>query len=200
MVQADAVPDAGKGISRKIQVRNGRHQKTGAGAGQIGQLTALGREDLPVGHALHGLLNQPQGIPDGLQVFQQRLPISQGIVACLGDGVGDELLLQCLVRGQNLCGQILQIDDLCAAGTQQRGKFVVLLLGPVQVGNVVKQQLLHGIGAQMLQLPPGTLQQHLLQWTDLTFYTDGHPHTSFRSLLACKVILANTVKTRRTVF
>ena len=51
---------------------------------------------------------------------------------------------------------------------------VMLLLRGVEIGNIVEEQLLHRIGAEMLQLSAGTLEQDPFERSDLAFDTNWH--------------------------
>ena len=101
------------------------------------------------------------------------------------DHVVDERLAQLRPLPQHIRRQILQIDDLRAAAAQDLCEAVMLLLCAVEIGNIVEKQLLHGIGAEMLQLPSGSLQKHPFQRADFACYTDRHRRSSLLCFLEC---------------
>ena len=174
MVQAHAPADAGEGVPGEIQVGDRRHQEPGPGVHQAGQPSLLVGEHILIRHALHGFQHQLQGVLDIQQIPLQVAPVSHGGAAGPADGLLHKPAAQLLVSCQHLGRQVLQIDHLRPVVPQDLGKAVVLPLSAVQIGNIVKQQLAHGIGAQMLQLPARPLQKHPLQRADLAFNANGH--------------------------
>ena len=174
MVQADAPANAGKGVPGEIQVGDRRHQESHAGMYQAGQPSLLIGEHILIRHALHGLEHQAQRVLNVQQIPLQICPVAHGGAAGPPDGLGHKLTPQDLVAGQHLSRQVLQVYHLGSVVPQDLGKAVVLALCAIQIRDIVKQQLPHGIGTQMLQLPAGPLQKHPLQGSDLAFHANGH--------------------------
>ena len=94
MVQGDAVPDAGKGVAREIEVRNGVEDKMGAVAAQCGKRGGSVDGQLVKAHAGHRLVHQLGSIPRGKQDLCKRFAIAVGDGAAAVNKIRDKLLLQ----------------------------------------------------------------------------------------------------------
>ena len=90
-----------------------------------------------------------------------------GFDVALGHPLVQEGLFQLGVQCQHIGHQILQVDDLCSVIPQNLSEGIMLLLGDLQEGNIVEQQLRKTIRNQIQQLPAGAVQKYLLKHFDL---------------------------------
>ena len=82
------------------------------------------------------------------------------------------------MKAQGLGRVIFKIDNVTPLRAEKIGKRVVLLLGKREIRDIVKEQALELLRHQMLQLAPGTVQQHTAQRADLAADRYRHGITS----------------------
>ena len=94
MVEAHAAADAGERVARKIEVRNGRHEKSGLLAHQPREPRRMVPEDLLIGNARHRLAHKLFRVFDGQKILRQRLSVPPRAAARFLDHIGNKRLTE----------------------------------------------------------------------------------------------------------
>ena len=178
-VDGCALTDGLKGVPGEVEVGHGLQNEIVLPVQHGGQGELRGSAQLPEGDAGHGLEDQLLVVGDGEQILIELTPVVH--IGREGDELLQKLLPQAGIGLEGLGGQVLQVNHLGARLPQHLGKPVMLLLGNLQIGNVVEQQPVQRTGSQMLQLLTGPMQHHTFQRGDLTFYIDRH-----KTVLLCQ--------------
>ena len=167
-VEGDSGAYGCKGVPGEIQVGHRVDEEgviIGAEAQVVGELPRLEAPHVALAHPGHHGLHQAVVLHAG-EVVPQNLPHPVALQGRLVQELLDELPADLRVL-DGLLHQVLEVDHLRAVGAQALGKGVMLRLGHLQVGDVVKEQALQVLGHQVLQLPPRPVEHHLPQPPDL---------------------------------
>ena len=170
-VDAHARADAGKRVTREIQVGHGLDHKAAVATHLVHQrvlhLVRVTGQVLQV-DALHGFQHQLLAGRDAVQVVIDDVVVLCRTDAGLLDELTQELLPDLSADVKHLGHQVLEINHLNTIVTQHLREGIMFLLGHFQIGNIVKQQFLKRVGCQVEQFTSGTVQQNLLQRLYLT--------------------------------
>ncbi len=183
LMQEHAGAHAGKGVAGEVQVGHGvDHQVIRRGHQVLEGVGPGGVAHLLQGDALHGLFYQGLALEVGGQVLQAFVLPAPGLDIALEQPLAQEGLHQLGVQAEHVGHQVFQIDHLGAVVAQNLGEGVMLLLGNLEEGDIVKQKLSQGVGGQVQQLSAGTVQQHLFQRVDLASDTNAFHGSSLCGL------------------
>ena len=94
MVEAHAAADAGKRVARKIEVRNGRHEKSGLLAHQPREPRRVVGKDLLIGNARHRLSYERSCVLHRQKIRCQRLPVAPRAAARFLDHIRNKRLTE----------------------------------------------------------------------------------------------------------
>ena len=161
MVQRHTPADGGKGVAGKVEIGDGIQDKMGSVTAQRRQRTSAPLGQLVKADTGHSLADQLPGCGQREQHLRQLLPVAVGDTATAVDEICHKLPAKRIIILQRLGGQLGKVDDLYTMLLQGAGKGIVFRLCAAEIGNVIKEKLLHRVGHQLLQLTAGALQQHL---------------------------------------
>ena len=170
-VDGDPVPDAGEGIPGEVEVGHGINDKGIVVVQVVGEIFPAIAPDLRLSDARHHLQDHVFGGHAG-EIVGDHAGTLLTVDAGLTDIVQDELALHSLV-GERLRRQVLQIDHLGAAVPKHLAELVVLLLGQLEIGDVVEEQPLDGVRHKVFQFLPRPMEQHPPERTNLRPHLDG---------------------------
>ena len=170
-VDGHPVADGGEGVPGKVQVRDGVQDKGIVILQVVGEVFSSISPHLGLAQPGHHGGDHVVG-GHGQKVVGDHGGALAPPHPRLADILQDKLLLHPGV-GEGLGHQVGEIHHLGPVAAQQLTEGVVLLLGDLQIGDVVKEQTLQIVRHQIFQLAPGPVEQHPLQGADLAFDVNG---------------------------
>ena len=181
-MQADAVADGGERVAREIEVGHRVNDQLAGLADKVYQRVLGVHVKLVQVHAFHCLQHKLFAVLNLVQMIVDNLLPVLGADA----GLADELLKEFLAHGgvcvQYFCHQVFQIHHFHAVLAQNFGKAVMLGLGHLQKGNIVKQKTLQRIGRQVQQFLARPVKKYFFERLYLARYMDTNH---------CLVLLSN---------
>ena len=173
-VKRHALTDDGKGISRKVPVRNGIDKKATvlitARCNNIGKrMTRLTRAKLElVGpDTFDQLVNKDKGVLNPFELIFHRLENRRGRNTRLRKPTIQELFPGSRARRDRLGNELVKVQNLNAVFTQKLGKSVVLLLRRRKIRDVIEQQTSHTVRREIEKLPARSMEHDFFQPADL---------------------------------